>query len=288
MAFGWSRRRGAHGGATPARMRRELAQALDVLTADAPLVLVLEDLQWSDRSTVDLLAHLAQRGRRGLAHGWPAAPPTPWRRRPQKLGGWRCPAALGGAALVVSAPVRRCGLWLGALSVWGCTRPRVRVRRDRTFSARNPKFPCAHLPTRPPRRPPPAARPSPAGRRRFPGGSSVIDLSITLTAPRGFSPTCRTGAGGWHGHKSSMSWHSGGGAGGSWQDGGVRVRRVTTRTGRAAGPRPPPPAAADRTPPQNSQGRSPPRCLPVPPAHRPPASSRSPCTDQGPPALQSP
>ena len=48
-------------GATPARMRRELAQALDVLTADAPLVLVLEDLQWSDRSTVDLLAHLAQR-----------------------------------------------------------------------------------------------------------------------------------------------------------------------------------------------------------------------------------
>jgi AAA ATPase-like protein len=108
MPFGWSRRRGAHGGATPARMRRELAQALDVLTADAPLVLVLEDLQWSDRSTVDLLAHLTQRGRRGLAHGWPAAPPPPWRRRPQKLGGWRCPAARGGAALVVSAPVRRC------------------------------------------------------------------------------------------------------------------------------------------------------------------------------------
>jgi predicted ATPase/DNA-binding winged helix-turn-helix (wHTH) protein len=48
-------------GATPARMRRELTQALDVLAADAPLVLVLEDLQWSDRSTVDLLAALAQR-----------------------------------------------------------------------------------------------------------------------------------------------------------------------------------------------------------------------------------
>ena len=48
-------------GATPARMQRELAQALDVLAADAPLVLVLEDLQWSDRSTVDLLAALAQR-----------------------------------------------------------------------------------------------------------------------------------------------------------------------------------------------------------------------------------
>src|SRR6516162_3268733 len=48
-------------GATPARMRRELAQALEVLTADTPLVLVLEDLQWSDPSTVDLLASLAQR-----------------------------------------------------------------------------------------------------------------------------------------------------------------------------------------------------------------------------------
>src|SRR5262245_21696863 len=48
-------------GATPARMLREFAQALDVLTADTPLVLVLEDLQWSDRATVDLLAALAQR-----------------------------------------------------------------------------------------------------------------------------------------------------------------------------------------------------------------------------------
>jgi predicted ATPase len=48
-------------GVTPARMLRELAQALEVLTADAPLVLVLEDLQWSHPSTVDLLASLAQR-----------------------------------------------------------------------------------------------------------------------------------------------------------------------------------------------------------------------------------
>src|SRR5262249_39555947 len=39
-------------GATATRMLRELAEALDVLTADVPLVLVLEDLQWSDRSTV--------------------------------------------------------------------------------------------------------------------------------------------------------------------------------------------------------------------------------------------
>jgi AAA ATPase domain/Transcriptional regulatory protein, C terminal len=48
-------------GATSARMLRELAQTFDVLTAEAPLVLVLEDLHWSDRSTVEVLAYLAQR-----------------------------------------------------------------------------------------------------------------------------------------------------------------------------------------------------------------------------------
>ena len=42
-------------------MLRELAEALDVLTADVPLVVVLEDLQWSDPSTVEALAYLAQR-----------------------------------------------------------------------------------------------------------------------------------------------------------------------------------------------------------------------------------
>jgi predicted ATPase len=48
-------------GATQARMIRELAEALDVLTADTPLVLVLEDLHWSDSATVECLAALAQR-----------------------------------------------------------------------------------------------------------------------------------------------------------------------------------------------------------------------------------
>ena len=42
-------------------MLRELAEALEVLTADRVLVLVLEDLQWSDRTTVEALAYLAQR-----------------------------------------------------------------------------------------------------------------------------------------------------------------------------------------------------------------------------------
>ena len=48
-------------GATSARMLRELAEALDVLTAETPLVLVLEDLHWSDRSTVECLNYVAQR-----------------------------------------------------------------------------------------------------------------------------------------------------------------------------------------------------------------------------------
>src|SRR5262249_45821509 len=48
-------------GATRARMLRELADALDALTQAHPLVLVLEDVHWSDAATLDLLAALAQR-----------------------------------------------------------------------------------------------------------------------------------------------------------------------------------------------------------------------------------
>ena len=48
-------------GATPARMLRECAEALAALTADRPLVLVLEDLHWSDISTIECLSAVAQR-----------------------------------------------------------------------------------------------------------------------------------------------------------------------------------------------------------------------------------
>jgi DNA-binding winged helix-turn-helix (wHTH) protein/tetratricopeptide (TPR) repeat protein len=48
-------------GATPERMLRELAEALEALTAETPLVLVLEDLHWSDDSTLDLVSRLARR-----------------------------------------------------------------------------------------------------------------------------------------------------------------------------------------------------------------------------------
>ncbi len=47
--------------ATRERMLRELAEALEVLTQEHPIVLVLEDLHWSDVSTLDLLAFVARR-----------------------------------------------------------------------------------------------------------------------------------------------------------------------------------------------------------------------------------
>jgi DNA-binding winged helix-turn-helix (wHTH) protein/predicted ATPase len=49
------------GGMTQERMLRELAEAVEVLTAEQPLLLVLEDLHWSDASTLDWLAYVARR-----------------------------------------------------------------------------------------------------------------------------------------------------------------------------------------------------------------------------------
>jgi len=48
-------------GATSARMLREMTEALEAITAEAPLALVLEDMHWSDYSTLDLIASLARR-----------------------------------------------------------------------------------------------------------------------------------------------------------------------------------------------------------------------------------
>lgn len=52
-------------GASRQRMLREMLEALWRLVEDTPLVLLLEDLHWSDGATVDLLSSLAQR--RGAA-----------------------------------------------------------------------------------------------------------------------------------------------------------------------------------------------------------------------------
>src|SRR5262249_8344757 len=48
-------------GTTRERMLREYAEMLDTLTAEAPLVLILEDLHWSDYATLDLVTLLARR-----------------------------------------------------------------------------------------------------------------------------------------------------------------------------------------------------------------------------------
>jgi DNA-binding winged helix-turn-helix (wHTH) protein/predicted ATPase len=51
-------------GAPAERMLRELCEALEALAADHPLVVVLEDLHWGDRSSLELLASIARRRQR--------------------------------------------------------------------------------------------------------------------------------------------------------------------------------------------------------------------------------
>jgi DNA-binding winged helix-turn-helix (wHTH) protein/predicted ATPase len=48
-------------GATRERMLREIAEAIEAMTTEAPLIIVIEDLHWSDYSTLDLIAYLARR-----------------------------------------------------------------------------------------------------------------------------------------------------------------------------------------------------------------------------------
>ncbi len=48
-------------GATRERMLREMAEAVEAITAESPLVVVLEDLHWSDYSTLDLISYLSRR-----------------------------------------------------------------------------------------------------------------------------------------------------------------------------------------------------------------------------------
>jgi DNA-binding winged helix-turn-helix (wHTH) protein/predicted ATPase len=48
-------------GATRERMVRELGEALEALATDSPVIVVLEDLHWSDPSSIGLLAYLVRR-----------------------------------------------------------------------------------------------------------------------------------------------------------------------------------------------------------------------------------
>jgi DNA-binding winged helix-turn-helix (wHTH) protein/predicted ATPase len=54
------------GGVTPAQMLRELTDTLEAFTVERPLVLVLEDLHWSDPATLAWLAYMARK--RDSAH----------------------------------------------------------------------------------------------------------------------------------------------------------------------------------------------------------------------------
>jgi predicted ATPase len=57
-----SKRRLQESDGTPKeRMIREIALLIEVLTAEIPLVLILEDLQWSDHTISDLISYLASR-----------------------------------------------------------------------------------------------------------------------------------------------------------------------------------------------------------------------------------
>ena len=49
------------GNTTRERMLREMAEAIDTLAVESPLLLILEDLHWSDYSTLDLVSYLARR-----------------------------------------------------------------------------------------------------------------------------------------------------------------------------------------------------------------------------------
>ena len=51
----------ARGRATRERMMRELTLAIEAIASDMPLLFKLEDIHWSDASTLDWLAHVARR-----------------------------------------------------------------------------------------------------------------------------------------------------------------------------------------------------------------------------------
>ncbi len=48
-------------GAAPTRMLRELTEGLEALSNETPLILAIDDLQWADPGTIDLIASLGRR-----------------------------------------------------------------------------------------------------------------------------------------------------------------------------------------------------------------------------------
>ena len=56
-------------GTTRERMLREMAEAIEKLAEKSPVLLVLEDLHWSDYSSLDLVSYLAQTPGSRAPHG---------------------------------------------------------------------------------------------------------------------------------------------------------------------------------------------------------------------------
>ena len=113
-------------GATRDRMLRELVEALEAVTRDAPLVLLLEDLHWSDSATIDLLGHAGPAPGLGALAG-PGDVPAGGRGgrgASVEAGEARAPGArvLPGAAPGIPEPVRR-----GAVPLPAVLRSRVSV-----------------------------------------------------------------------------------------------------------------------------------------------------------------
>jgi DNA-binding winged helix-turn-helix (wHTH) protein/predicted ATPase len=86
----------ARGPATRERMMRELALAIEAISSDVPLLLKLEDIHWSDASTLDWLAHVARRQEPARLMVLASFRPTDVAAAKQSLGGIVTELALHG------------------------------------------------------------------------------------------------------------------------------------------------------------------------------------------------
>src|SRR5438034_1579689 len=181
-------------GATRERMLREMAEAVEALTAEAPLVLVLEDLHRSDTATVDLgLAARSAAGARAAAPdrhlpsgrcNWEPAPPRARQTRAAHAG--VLPGALAGAT------ERGAGRRLPEGALRG---PRVssraRARHQPANRGQSPvhgerrRGPCRARAHRHARRTVGAARGAGGGRGRRSGKPSRDDRAARAPARRG-------------------------------------------------------------------------------------------------------
>lgn len=74
-------------GPAQTRMARELAEALEVLAQEQPIVVLLEDLHWADDSTAELLAMLGSHGASAtaiIAQVAESGPTISWRELPNR------------------------------------------------------------------------------------------------------------------------------------------------------------------------------------------------------------